>query len=266
MNLAEEILSIHLFIFCLSSNFCLFFFKANSFVSLTLQRKISQLTNKQTPATTTSTQGAADDKTNQSQDQALKNITNSNILPISMDHERSTNNDGDDFITVDDLDNDALNENNENSVNNYIDYDQVGNNIAGSINSPDISSKLSEYINSNLPQIEKSINNHLANSDSSMSIGNDTRKETARQQTQTPIILNNQLAADPKTSASTNSQFIKTHRKQLSDESFHHVQIFRNNTATIAQNSNNAPNGSSKRSIKKTRVSSYNFFNISLNE
>jgi hypothetical protein len=229
--------------------FIFLFFQANSFVSLTLQRKISQLTNKQT--NTPNATSVDTHSSNQSEDQALKNITNSSILPISsMDQDHISSNrddDDDDFIAVDDLDNENGGDSNENienitnAVNNYL----AGNNIAGSVNSPDIiSSKLSEYINSNLPHIEKSTNNHLV-------AANDMQRAAAAGN------------ANSSSSASGNSQFIKTHRKQLSDESFHHIQIFRNsatNASTSNNNNNSAPTGNAKRSIKKTRVNFYYYY------
>jgi hypothetical protein len=228
-------------------------------VSLTLQRKISQLTNKQNqqqPAPSVTVTKPAAATTNE--DQALKNITNSNILPLAMDHGGNNSND-DDFISVDEvMENEQLvtnaNENIENNATNYYNNptNDTTSNIAGSlVHSADISSKLSEYINSNLPQIEKSINNHLANSDSTMSIASDLK---AQQQQQQMSDENKKVA-----SGETSSSFIKTHRKQLSDESFHHVQIVRNSTlnatgTAAASVAAAATAANSKRSIKKTRV------------
>ena len=121
-----------------------------------------------------------------------------------------------------------------NNINKNINY---SNEIAGSVNSPDISIKLSEYINSNLPHIEKSINNHLANSDSTMSITNDLIHASSNPNnhtTDTPALFNN-------------SPFIKTHRKQMSDESFHDLQVYRNSASNASSSNNN------KRSLKKAR-------------
>ena len=245
--------------------------ESNSFVSLTLQRKISQLTNsnkhnnssnqqnsQQIPANSvnnlTNPNDDADSISKQyshnnsnSEDQALKNVTNNQ-------HYQSN------LISMNDLNNADSNtsdldyENNENT-NHLLHHSNLNSNteIAGSLNSPDIiSSKLSEYINSNLPHIEKSINNHLAaqHSDSTMSITNDLQQNSSE-------LVNN--------SDFTNPSFVKTHRKQMSDDSTHNtnVHVFRtnsNSSSSTAKNNtthnnatNNPSSSSNKRSIKKTR-------------
>ena len=193
-----------------------------------------------------------DDEANSVDEQALKNLTNQ-IMPLN----ESTNDyPNEEQIKMGnghglDLENafdsklvEPKPTKTANNTNNYASLTYYSNNdIAGSVNSPDISAKLSEYINSNLPHIEKSINNHLANTDSIMSLTtmNDTKE--------TELTSN-----DDSNKTRTNSSFVKTHRKQMSDESFHSIRL--------NQNSNESTNN--KRSIKKTTVSFNCFISISL--
>ncbi len=238
---------------------------------MTLHRKIAQLKNSNkdnkessniiidgTNSTTTTTNSTLEQLSfDENYNQALKNLTNiQNDLP-------TTTNSIDSNLNQDFLIDSENTENNTTIVNsgsssNSSSNDNSSNNIAGSmINSADISLKVSEYINSNLPQIEKSINNHLKkqqlNSDSMMSLNMNDLKETP--------ILNTNLNDNSTTTTNlqiTKQPFIKTHRKQLSDESFHNVHIYRNNSEKSSSNNQNQSNSSSssnKRSIKKTRVS-----------
>jgi hypothetical protein len=205
-------------------------------VSLTLQRKLSN--NKQpqsaaTPITTTTlNQGNDQNESDEMSQKMLKNVTNHQIISkdASSGRNLSENYDSSD-------DNNNTSSSGHNNQRHFENMENDENNlIAGSLNSADsVASKLSELINTNLPQLESSINNHLFSSPGTTTAANNSDLGESKVSDETITNANVSRNSSTGGSAAANRRAVKKTRVRLS---FFLLLLFLRNIELAVNSSN----------------------------